>query len=99
MKFSEAFEIVIEKWPATIDISKMQLHENGGATITELTKIHDEIEAQCLDLGREVVAMDWSIFQYLHHRSIQLYKGRQREIFPHDIDQAILKQLFRENLD
>ena len=98
MDFNEAFQIVISKWPSHIDISDTTLHDSGGATIPELIKAHDQIEDECMELGDEVVAMDWSLFQYFHSIAKQLYISGNNHLRTSVIDLDKLEHLYNENI-
>ena len=97
MEFEEAYNLVIDRWPTEIDISDVTFHSSGGATIPELVKAHDEVEAKLLSSGRQVLAMDWSVFQYLHAEAKKLHKESVYLLKTHNIDLAKLKGLYLEN--
>jgi len=98
MDFNEAFQIVISKWPSQIDISDTTLHDSGGATIPELIKAHDKIEDECMELEEEVLAMDWSLFQYFHSIAKQLYISGNYRLKTNVIDIDKLEHLYNENV-
>jgi len=97
MEFEEAFQLVIEKWPAEIDISDIKFHTNGGASIPELTSTHDQIEEQCMGFSRQVRAIDWSLFQYFHSEAKRLNKSGVYQLKTQSINIVKLKELYIEN--
>ena len=98
MEFEEAFVFVHDMWPEKIDISDIKMHENGGASIPKLTKIHDQIEEKNLELEREVVIMDWSIYQYLHLKAREIHQKGVSILITKDIDLNELRKLYNENV-
>jgi hypothetical protein len=98
MEFEHAFKIVMEKWPDEVDISNVKFHSNGGANIPALTKAHETVENQCLNLGKEVVAMEWSFFQYFHAQAKILYKQNILKVNKHSINVSEIKELYLENI-
>ncbi|WP_415891303.1 hypothetical protein ACMXYV_08305 [Neptuniibacter sp. SY11_33] len=98
MDFEKAFSTVISLWPSEIDISEVKFHESGGATIPELTKHHDQVFDQCCDLGKEVRAMDWSIFQYLHSSAQTSHANGLYVLNTKNIDLGHLRELYNENI-
>jgi hypothetical protein len=97
MEFDQALEIVISKWPSEVDISEIKFHDNGGATIPELANHHDAVEEKCLELGEEVLAMDWSIFQYLLAQAKETHRRGVFVLSTKDIDIDRLRVLYNEN--
>ncbi|MDO8651172.1 MAG: hypothetical protein Q7R66_03160 [Undibacterium sp.] len=98
MEFEQAFKIVMEKWPDEVDISDIKFHSSGGANIPELTKAHDAVEKQCLNLGKEIMAMDWSFFQYFHAQAKLLHKQNYFKIIKQNINIPEIEKLYRQNI-
>ena len=88
---------MIGKWPAEIDISEIRFFDNGGANIKMLNEYHDSVEEECMSLGDEVLAMDWSMFQYLHKEAKMLHRQGVFVLKTKNIDIGSLKELYDQN--
>ena len=97
MSFDEAYKLVLEMWPTEINITNIKFHSNGGARIQELINYHDKIEEQCIPLGKEAIAMDWSLFQYFHAHAKELYKNNIFTLTTSNVDIKAVKELYDEN--
>ena len=97
MTFAELYQVVIEKWPEAIDISIIKFHPNGGATIPSLSAAHDQVENQCLTLGKDVMAMDWAVFQASHAEAQRLYKNGVFSLAVKDVDRNLIGAHYNEN--
>jgi len=94
MMFYKLFQKIIVMWPSKIDVSKKMAYENGGVTIQNLIKIHDEVEKKILAFDDNLLCqVDWAIYTVLH-KLAQV----QHEILIKDVDVDMVKKVFEENV-
>lgn len=72
------FQRAIVYWPKEFNVEEKKLHENGGATIPNLTKVHDTVEDEMLSANEDndLMQMDWAIYTVLHQlaRNVDLIR-------------------------
>lgn len=95
----EAYDFVLKQWPETIDLSGTVIHDNGGATIPDLIKVHDVIYEKCMDIKTNRVAefMDWSFFQYYHGEATRVFKEGGTKLNTNCASINIIIELYNSN--